>query len=285
MSSCTTAGSASPSLVWPCTVSGLEQALFGLFPSAWAEPWDHVGRSVGDPASQVRSVAVALDPSWIAIRAAHDAGANVLVTHHPICLDMPDQIAPESSASPFEAASIWEAISDDVALIAMHTNLDRSVYATSALPTLLGLDPVCGIEAGRDAEEGRLGSVADLPDHPSLDMLAQRCLDTFGRVAQVFGEGSHEVHRAAFFTGSIGDCGPDALREHADVVICGECGYHRALDLVGRRCAVIILGHDVSELPLVDVLAEQLVNMGVPQQCCIPLKLDPVWHAIGAQRS
>ena len=42
-------------------VAELERALFARYPKADAEPWDHVGLSVGDPAVEITGVVCALD--------------------------------------------------------------------------------------------------------------------------------------------------------------------------------------------------------------------------------
>ena len=41
--------------------------------------------------------------------------------------------------------------------------------------------------------------------------------------------------------------------------------YHAALDLSQAGVAVVELGHDASEFPLVDVLAQQVLESGVPE--------------------
>ena len=262
----------------PLNVRAVERLLFDRFPASWAEPWDRVGLSVGDPCAPVEKIALALDATPEAIRAAADAGASVLVTHHPVYLSAPDVVMPGSAGAPLASAALWEAVQRNVALIAMHTNLDRSPQATGRLPQMLGLAPACGIERGRRPGEGALGSVADLDGATTLDAFGRRCRATFGRVAQVYGQPREPVTRAAFFTGSLGDCGGDALSASADVVVCGECGYHRALDLTSQGCAVIILGHDVSELPLVDVLEDSLVDAGVSRTRLVRVGGAPVWY-------
>ena len=71
----------------PLTVGALEQAHLASYPAEDAEEWDRTGITVGDPADLVRGVAVALDPTIEAVHAAADAGANVLLTHHPAFLE------------------------------------------------------------------------------------------------------------------------------------------------------------------------------------------------------
>ena len=265
---------------WSGTVGDLERALFDAFPRAWAEEWDRPGLLVGDPRARVGNVAFALDATREAVRAAAARGANVLVTHHPAYLEPPSPLVPCGDAASLASMCVWEAVARGVSLVAMHTNLDRSPLATSRLPSMLGLAASCGVESGRDAASGRLGSVADLPAPAALGSFSRACLRAFGRVGQVFGDPAQTVSRVAFFTGSLGGCGADALRVGADAVVCGECGYHRALDLTARGCAVILLGHDVSELPLVGVLAERAVEAGVPRGRCVVLDEGERWHSV-----
>lgn len=262
-------------------VRDIERTLFARFPASWAESWDKVGLSVGDPCAPVEKIALALDATPDAICAAASAGASVLVTHHPVYLSAPAVVMPGSAGAPLASTALWEAIRGNVALVAMHTNLDRSQEATGRLPQMLGLAPTCGIERGRREGAGALGSVADLEITTMLDAFADRCRAVFGRIAQVYGRSHDRVSRAAFFTGSLGDCGADALAASADVVVCGECGYHRALDLTSQGCAVIILGHDVSELPLVDVLEDSLVDTGVSRARLVRVGEAPVWYEPG----
>ncbi len=265
---------------WSGAVADLERLLFEAFPREWAEPWDRPGLLVGDPGARVGRIAFALDATRESVRAAAECGANVLVTHHPAYLEPPSPLVPRGEAASLASTCVWEAVARGVSLVAMHTNLDRSPLATALLPSLLGLAPACGIESGRDPSQGRLGSVACLPTPESLGDLAGDCLRVFGRVGQVFGNPGQTVSRVAFFTGSLGDSGSDALRAGADAVVCGECGYHRALDLTERGCAVILLGHDVSELPLVGVLMERVVDAGVPLTRCVALDEGERWFSV-----
>ena len=130
-------------------VSELVEGLFERYPQSWAEPWDHVGLACGDPDARVERVALALDATPQTVREAADFDAQVLLTHHPVYLKAPTTFSPPSCQTPSAASCMWEALTKGVALVAMHTNLDRSDDATGRLPRLLGLEPECGIELGR----------------------------------------------------------------------------------------------------------------------------------------
>ncbi len=262
-------------------VGELEKSLFALMPRSWAEPWDKVGLSVGDPGADVTKVALALDASARNVRAAFEVGANVLLTHHPVCLSMPDAITPASVGAGFASSCIWEAMRLGVSVLSFHTNLDRDGEARSAMPSRLGLavdGP--GLENDRPESLGRLGAGVALPAGTTLRSLAQACKSEFGGVAQVFGPLDSPCLHAGFFTGSLGDCGRYALDAACDVVVCGECGYHRALELLSHGCSVVVLGHDVSEFPLVRVLDSKLGTIGVREEARVMLCEDSQWTSI-----
>lgn len=131
----------------------------------WAEPWDQVGLLVGDPDAPAQRVFVSLDPSPAALDRAVEAGAGVLLTHHPPFREPPKRLVPGPGMSgvPFAAAG------KGVALIAAHTNLDRSPEGADALPEALGLEPVAALEPGlvdvaivvAYVPDGSLGQVRD----------------------------------------------------------------------------------------------------------------------------
>ena len=124
-------------------VGDLLEALEREFPRAWAEPWDRTGLLVGDPDAVVAGVLVSLDPSPDALSRAEELGASVLVTHHPAFLE---DMRPTPGAG--MAGVPFAAIARGIALVAAHTNLDRSPAGGDALPLALGLTPEVALEDG-----------------------------------------------------------------------------------------------------------------------------------------
>lgn len=62
------------------------------------------------------------------------------------------------------------------------------------------------------------------------------------------------------------------INKRVDCVVCGEIKYHDALEIRQRGICVIDLGHDVSELPLCEVLKNSLVECGVPKKDIIMIE-------------
>ena len=262
------------------TVGALERALLKRFPAATAEAWDRTGLLVGDPADSLRGVAVALDPTVRAVKAAAEAGANVLVTHHPAFLEPPVRFRPAATEPSADGAVVWEAVSRGVALMSFHTALDVSREAQRVLPGMLGLQfksVVERIEEGRGLGYGQT-CVPKSSDAPfTLRHLAARCTAVFGRPPRVWGDFDRVLGTVVTATGSAGDMPQRCLDAGYDCLVCGEVKYHAALSAAEAGLCIIDLGHDTSELPLCTVLVEALAAAGVPEESITAFEQTDNW--------
>ena len=243
-------------------VSEIEQSLFHAFPADDAESWDHVGLSVGDPHAEVRRILVSLDATVAEVELAHERGCDLIVAHHPVYISAPDAFVPTPGAFGQASAAVYQAARYGVSIISMHTNLDRSVAARKALPALVGQAPYASLEHPLDPVESGLGALAHT-EPTTLGRFARICADAFGTRPRVWGAADAPVSHVAWLGGSLGDLGALAMKEGADVVVCGEAGYHVCQDLALRGLGVILLGHDASEAPFTRILAESLQAGGV----------------------
>lgn len=261
------------------TTGALERALLAEFPAADAEAWDRTGMTVGDPARLVTGVAVALDPTVEAIENAANAGANVLVTHHPAFLAPPSSFMPASSVAANPGAGVWRAVERGVSILSYHTALDVSVRAQRVLPGMLNLNfqqVLVPIPGSRDKGYGQLCTLGE-EDGLTLGQLAARCTSVFGRTPRVWGDFPRELDRVVTATGSTGDLGRACLQAQVDCLVCGEIKYHDALELSQAGLAIIDLGHDTSELPLVAVLADAVESVGIPSDLVMVVDQGDNW--------
>ena len=263
----------------PLTVGALERALLAEFPAADAEAWDRTGLLVGDPAQLVTRVAVALDPTVAAIDAAAEAGANVLLTHHPAYLNPPETFRPAPSVAANPGAGVYRAIERGVALMNFHTALDVSPRAQRVLPGMLGLVFGRVLEPLAQAPEKGYGQLCTFAagDELTLAQLAARCTAVFGRAPRVWGDFTRPLARVVTCTGSCGTTAAAARRAGADAIVCGEVKYHDALDLSQAGLAVLDLGHDTSELPLATALAAAVRDVGVPEEQVMLIDQQQNW--------
>ncbi|MCC6465032.1 MAG: Nif3-like dinuclear metal center hexameric protein [Planctomycetes bacterium] len=106
------------------------------YPFALAEEWDNVGLVVGDPGAEVQGVFMAVDVTHDVLQQAHEAGCNVLVTHHPVIFKPVQKL----NTAELQGGLVARAIRDGCALVSLHTNLDSAKGGLNdTLCSLLGL--------------------------------------------------------------------------------------------------------------------------------------------------
>ena len=167
-----------------------------------------------------------------------------------------------------------------MSIISLHTNLDRSHEARVRLSELLDAEPISSLEHVDEPELTGLGSLANLHDACNLRNLANRAATAFGSDPRVWGEAEHPCRTVAILGGSLGDFGELAIAAGADVVVTGEAGYHVAQDLALRGLPVILLGHDRSEEPFVDILMNSAVDAGVDPRHTIKILNPCQWWTV-----
>lgn len=130
------------------TAGELERALFQLAPRDLAESWDNVGLLVGDCGREIHRVLIALDVTAGTAAEAKEAGAELLVAHHPVmnCNWSPVQTLRDDSQ---QGRLLLQLVRDGTAAICMHTNLDAAQGGVNdALAQRLGLEQTAVLEGG-----------------------------------------------------------------------------------------------------------------------------------------
>ncbi|MGB1119111.1 MAG: Nif3-like dinuclear metal center hexameric protein [Chitinophagales bacterium] len=92
----------------------------------WAPPslalsYDNCGLLIGDPNQLVKKAIVSLDVTEGVVQEAIDQQANLIIAHHPIIFKGLRSIRPTTDSQ----RAIILAIKHDIAIYAIHTNLDR----------------------------------------------------------------------------------------------------------------------------------------------------------------
>lgn len=217
-----TDGSAPPSL------RDVVAVLDAAYPPGTAQSWDQVGLVSGDLDQPVRRIHAAVDPTLDVIAEARDAGADLLLTHHPLLLRGVHSVATSTA----KGASITALVVADLALYVAHTNAD---VATPGVNTALAA--VCGLTDDLTPlvveEDQALGLVGELPSPVSLSTFATALSDALPATAggvRVAGPPKQTVSRVALL-GGAGDGLLDAARAAgADVYVTSDLRHHPALE-------------------------------------------------------
>ena len=92
-----------------------EIAAFGL-----AEEWDNVGLMLGEPNRSLRGILVALDPTEEILAEAIEAGADGIISHHPLIFHPLKAIYTDQPMGRF----LRRALENEISVIGCHSNLD-----------------------------------------------------------------------------------------------------------------------------------------------------------------
>jgi dinuclear metal center YbgI/SA1388 family protein len=226
-----------------------------IAPFAMAEPWDNVGLMVGDPDQQVSGILIGLDPTEALIHEALALNLNTILTHHPLIFH-PLKTIPTNTPM---GRLLKTALSNDLSLIACHTNLDLVAAGVSnALAEKLGLRDTEPLAAAPGQNPG-FGKIGTLPAPLASEQFLHLLLTTLAAPGlQLAGVLPETIHRVALCGGSGSDLAETAWRMGAQVYITGEVKHSVARWAEGAGFCVIDAGHYSTENLIVPALAEML---------------------------
>ena len=212
-----------------------------MAPPSYAQSWDNCGLLVGRRKKDVSCVYVALDATGDVIAEAEAAGADLLLTHHPLIFKGIKKVSTED----FVGRRILKLAAKDIALYAMHTNFDVMGMADAAADLLeLRQREVLSVTFEDEISKEGFGRFGRLPSVMTLDECAQYVKRKFQiGCVKVFGDGELELERAAILPGSGSSMIGDAMRSGAEVLITGDISHHDGVDAWEKGLAVIDAGH------------------------------------------
>ncbi|MBK1440643.1 Nif3-like dinuclear metal center hexameric protein [Parapedobacter sp. ISTM3] len=99
----------------------LTDYLESLAPLDYQEPYDNAGLLVGSPAKPIKQALVSLDCTEEVVDEAIDLGCDLIISHHPIVFKGLKRF----NGKTYVERVVMKAIKHDIALYAIHTNLDN----------------------------------------------------------------------------------------------------------------------------------------------------------------
>lgn len=221
--------------------SELIQILQQQAAETYACDWDNVGLLVGSHEKEVKKVYIALDATDEAIQEAVTAGADLLLTHHPLIFRGMKRITDED----FIGRRVIAMIQADISYYAMHTNFDVMGMADLAAEKM-GMQHNAPLEV-TCVEEGvpqGIGRVGNLKETVSLAACCEQVKNAFAlEHVKVFGDLTRQVKRAAICPGAGKSDVEQALKAEADVYITGDIDHHTGIDANACGLAIIDAGH------------------------------------------
>lgn len=281
------------STVTPLSLREVVAALERLYPPESAASWDRVGLVSGDLDQRVSLVHLAVDPTLAVIEEARVAGADLLLTHHPLLLRGVHSVATTSA----KGASVAALIVNNIALYAAHTNADvASPGVCDALAGACSLTDVGPLVVGENGGLG-YGRVGMLARPQTLRSFVEQLSAVLPRTAggvRVSGPAEALVRRVAVVGGAGDDAFAAVRASGADVYVTADLRHHPALEAReearGGTPYLVDAGHWATEWLWLRSAASELVRaLGQRDSSLITyistLRTDPWDFVIGAASS
>jgi dinuclear metal center YbgI/SA1388 family protein len=265
------------------TLGEVITALEARYDPALAEDWDAVGLVCGDPDEAVRSVMFAVDPTAEVVDEAIAAGADLLVTHHPLLLT-PVHGVPASDP---KGRLVHRLVRAGVGLFVAHTNADRAPEhgVNDALAAALGVGDVRPLESvptlASDIRAG-LGRVGEISRPVTLRAFADRvaaALPATSGGVRIAGDPERIVRTVAVCGGSGASMLAAATAAGADVFVTSDLKHHAASEAVQiPGPALCDVAHFASEFPWLPRAADLLHrDLGARVEVTVSARATDPW--------
>ena len=213
-----------------------------------AEEWDNVGLLAGSSDTEISRVLLALDITPDVVREAHEKGAQLILSHHPVIF------APLYTLTPGSAAYLLAKY--DIAALCLHTNLDRAEQGVN-----VNLAEALGLKNTAFYPDDFL--LVGEPEHAcSAEEYAAVIKDRLNAPSVRFTDGS--VTRVAVSSGGGGEgvelCGKYGF----DAFVTGEIKHHHYLFAKEKGIAAFDAGHFPTEDVVIRPLC-RLLSQGFPE--------------------
>lgn len=228
------------------------------YPASAAEEWDNVGLLVGDDEMEVQHAFLALDLTETTLQEAKDAGADMIITHHPMIFGGIKKINNRT----FTGRRVLSLVRSGIQYYAMHTNYDILGMAELSADYLMLKDrEVLAVTDDSGEQVQGLGRVGLLPELMTLKECALFVKKAFQlNDVKVYGDLGRKVEKAAVCTGSGKSLLADVLASGSDVYVTGDIDYHTGIDAVAQGLSVIDAGHYGTEYIFMEAMKEKLGN-------------------------
>lgn len=231
------------------TLNDIIKLMEEIAPPDLAEEWDNVGLMLGRRNKQVKRIMLALDMTKASVEQAIAFHADVLITHHPAIFKKLASVTDKI----WQQELLLTLAEHGIAVYSAHTNLDCVQGGVNdALVRALGLEDadILDVRSGL----GRVGYV----ERCSLDEFAGNVKKQLKAPYVVVGNAGKPVHKVAVCGGAGTDLIETALACGADTLVTGDVKYHSAQEAVFSGLNIIEAGHQPTELPVLNELADKL---------------------------
>jgi len=229
--------------------------LHGIAPPHLQESYDNAGLIVGRGDRVCTGVITCLDSTEAVIDEAINTGANLVVAHHPIVFKGLKRF----NGTTYIERVVMKAISNNIAILAIHTNLDNvhRLGVNQRIADRLGLQET-RILAPKNPENETIGSglIGILDSGMEEIAFLQHLKKVMGvSIVKYTPTLGNKVTKVAICGGSGGFLLSAAIQQKADIFVTADYKYHEYFDANGH-IIIADIGHYESEQYTSELLQE-----------------------------
>ena len=228
-------------------------------PLSYQESYDNCGLIVGDAKAEVNGALITLDCTEAVIDEAIATGCNLVIAHHPIIFSGLKKL----NGSNYIERTVIKAIKNNIAIYAIHTNLDNVHNGVNAkIAEKLGLINCKVLSLKQEVNSDLVGSgiIGELETPVNTEVFLEslkikmqtKCI----RHTLIVKE---KIQRVAVCGGSGSFLLKNAKAEKADVFITADFKYHEFFD-AENKIVIADIGHYESEQFTKDLIYDLLVK-------------------------
>ncbi|HIC43565.1 MAG TPA: Nif3-like dinuclear metal center hexameric protein [Sulfurimonas sp.] len=232
------------------TIEKIYKILNEISPFDLQESWDNSGLLVGDWTQEIKKVVLSIDIDEELLESIEED--SLIITHHPIIFGGLKQL----QFNQYPAKLLQIMLQKNISNIAMHTNFDKTHLNAYVASEILGYEII--------KKEGFIAYI-NVTDNSTKEGI---CFDNFAKnissklgIEHIKCVKSHKtIKTVALTTGA----GASLMKEvKADCFLTGDIKYHEAMEAKTMGLSMIDIRHFESEKYFGEVLAKDLINLGI----------------------
>lgn len=259
------------------TVGDVYKVIDNIAPFCTQEKWDNSGLLVGDKNMPADKIYISLDISNESVQAAKKAGAQLMISHHPVIFSPLKRLVP--------ADPVWQLAAADMAAICVHTPLDMAEGGINTrlydmLKNPLDLGDITG-----SADGNGFGWIAESEADFSAEELGTVLRDILGCSVVRYCKASRPIRKIALCSGSGGSFLADAAAQGCDAYITGDVKHDCWYAARNAGIALFDCGHYHTECIAEELLAEKLREAFPDADIICDKGGDPVSYIMGGEEA
>ncbi len=249
------------------TVADVTELIEDAVPVSLQESWDNSGLLIGFPEKHVRKLITCLEITEAVADEAVAAGADMIVSHHPLIFSGIRKLSYDSS----EDRAVMKLVSNGISVYSCHTPFDKvrggnnDIIAErlrlSSVKNLRGDDvasPSKMAENRDEADIGRIGRFRKPLTYMQAIELAANQLNMSIRQLRACGDLNSEITSVGICTGAGSDMAEMAADAGCQLFITGDVKYHEAQAAAARGICLLDAGHYGTEKFFAQAMRELL---------------------------